>query len=200
MVIKSFRGNPDKPGTVGNGPQAGGIAKSAGAMQSSAIALMAGLRVGFIDADSTTAAMSTLVDPARHTVLKLTDDADFAQRAQRTFAGFDLVFIDFGAAQLSNPETILPTLGVMEAFGGAQNCALILNQIPHKTGLTADLNRIGIFFSPRAQIRIARHNIDGTGKFDALPESLASFPVHYVDNSLPTSTICGVRVAFCPRT
>ncbi|MFD1103674.1 ParA family protein [Sphingobium olei] len=185
MVIKSFRSNPNKPGTVGNGPQAGGIAKSAGVIQSSAIALLAGLRVGFIDADSTTAATSSLVDQSRHTVLKLTDDADFTDLAQRTFAGFDLVFIDFGAAQLSNPETILPTLGIMDAFGGAANCALILNQIPHKTGLTADLNRIGSFFSPRAQIRIARHNIDGTGKFEDLPAALASFPVHYVDNFPP---------------
>ena len=146
MVIKSFRGNPDQPAIVGNGPQAGGISKTAGAMQSSAIAIIAGLRVGFIDADSTTAALSTLVEPTSYTLLKLTDDADFTQLAHQTFAGHDLVFIDFGAAQLSNRETIMPTIGVMDAFGGFQNCALILNQIPHKTGLTADLIRIGRFF------------------------------------------------------
>lgn len=185
MVIKSFRGNLNTPAVLGNGPQAGGIAKSEGVMQSSSIALLAGLRVGFIDADSTTAATSLSVDPERHTVLKLADDADFSRLAQATFNGFDLIFIDFGAAQLSNPETILPTLGVMDAFGGHQNCALVLNQIPHKTGLTADLNRIGSFFSPRAQIRIARHNVDGSGKFEDLPDALAGFPIHYVDHFQP---------------
>lgn len=185
MVIKSFRGNPNMPAVQGNGPQGGGLAKSEGVMQSSSIALLAGLRVGFIDADSTTAATSLSVDPARHTVLKLTDEADFTRRAQAAFAGFDLIFIDFGAAQLSNPDTILPTLSVMEAFGGMQNCALVLNQIPHKTGLTADLNRIGTFFSSRVQIRIARHNIDGTGQFEDLPPALSAFPIHYIERFPP---------------
>lgn len=185
MVTREFRLRMQMPGIIANGPQAGGIAKTEGHIQTSSIALLAGLRVGFIDADRTTEAISIAVDPHRHRILKLNNEPDFVQTAEQAFNGYDLVLVDFGAAQISDPETILPTLALMDAFGGRDNCALVLNQIPHKAGLENDLKRIAGFFAPRAQIRVAQVNINGTGKFGSLPEELGFYPTHYVPQMSP---------------
>ncbi len=185
MVIPSMRRNRALPGVVGSAPQAGGIAKTEGTMQAASIAILAGLKVGFIDADSTTAATSMIVGRSGYSVMKMDGEPDFADRAQSMFAQHDLVFVDFGAAQLSSPETMLPMLSLMDRFGGRDNCALILNQIPHKTGLSADLARIGGFFAPRVQLRIGRHNIDGSGQFADLPSALQRLPLHHVEQIAP---------------
>lgn len=176
MILESLRGDQEKPGLIFNGGKAGGISKTGSMMDVASIAILARLDVGFIDADRSTGALTKALGNSQFPVEKLVDESGIAAKIFAEYKDCDFVFQDNGAIGIADPSIMGITSEIIQAVGINNSC-LCLNLIPHKSGVIEDISQIFAIYHWLKNRRIFHVNIDGSGKFDALPELLARAPI-----------------------
>ena len=159
-----------------NGPKGGGLSKTGSVLDVASIAILAGLKVGLIDADRSTGALSTALENSDALCEKLTEENDIAAKIMSKYADCDIILQDNGALGISEPKIMGPTAEIIESVG-LDNVRLFLNQIPHKSGMIDDLKQIYLIYQWLPNKYIFQVNIDGGGAFDPLKEPLLHAPI-----------------------
>ncbi|HIV78930.1 MAG TPA: hypothetical protein H9899_15540 [Candidatus Sphingomonas excrementigallinarum] len=182
-----LRKHADRPMLLASGSKAGGSAKTSVLLATASLALLAGLRVGIIDADATgTSAISHRVQRPDVQVIPLVEGIQVSALFNQC-ATFDLVLFDVGANELTNERTFVPLMKLVARLGGRDgNAAMLVSQIPNKSNITDDLTKAIDMFGDLLDIHIVQQNVDGTGDFDDLPPALAALPRHEVPHLTPT--------------
>jgi hypothetical protein len=182
-----LRKHADLPMLLASGSKAGGSAKTSVLLATTSLALLAGLRIGIIDADATgTSAISHRVQHPDIQVIPLVEGTQVSSLLDQ-FAAFDLVLFDVGANELTSERTFIPLMRLVARLGGRDgNAAMLVSQIPHKSNIVDDLTKAVDVFGDLLDIHIVQQNVDGTGAFDALPPTLAMLPRHEVPHLTPT--------------
>jgi hypothetical protein len=177
----------DRPMFVINGGKFGGGGKTNLTLATASIALLAGLRVGIIDADAEgTRAISTRVRRPDIPVIPLLAGSKISSILD-ALKDRDLILFDVGAGELTNERTLVPLLSLANHVGGtAGNAAMLVCQIPHKSNVLNDMERTVDSLGDMLEMHIVQQNIDGTGAFDKLPATLHDFPRHSVPHLAPT--------------
>lgn len=176
LVKRRLRSSTAIAALVGSGPQSGGIAKSESMYIAASIASLAGLKVGFIDADEATGALFKRLDPDRYDVKPL---SAVATSRDNMFASFDIVMLDFGAGKLGDGEVLMTALPLFQ-YTGPTNSGMMISQIPNKAGIVEDMTKIATLFDPVTQLHIVRHNVDGSNNFATINPRLTTLPTHDV--------------------
>lgn len=186
-ALTKLRKRPDLPMLLVSGSKAGGSAKTSLLLATTSLALLAGLRIGIIDADATgTSAISHRVQHPDVPVIPLVDGTPVSALLDQ-FAGCDLILFDVGANELTSERTFLPLMKLTIRLGGRDgNAAMLVSQIPHKSNIIDDMTGAVDALGDLFDIHIVQQNVDGTGTFDALPPTLAVLPRHEVPHLTPT--------------
>ena len=182
-----LRRHADLPMLLASGSKAGGSAKTSVLLATASLALLAGVRVGIIDADATgTSAISYRVQRPDVQVIPLIEGTQVSALLDQC-AAFDLVLFDVGANELTSERTFVPLMKLVARLGGRDgNAAMLVSQIPNKSNITDDLTKAVDVFGDLLDIHIVQQNVDGTGTFDDLPPALAALPRHEVPHLTPT--------------
>lgn len=182
-----LRKHADLPMLLASGSKAGGSAKTSVLLATTSLALLAGLRVGIIDADATgTSAISHRVQHPDVPVIPLVESTQVSALLD-DLTDRDLILIDVGANELTNERVFLPLIRLVTRLGGRNgNAAMLVSQIPHKSHIIDDMTGAVNALGDLLDIHIVQQNIDGTGAFDDLPPTLAMLPRHEVPHLAPT--------------
>ncbi|MCI4652609.1 hypothetical protein [Sphingomonas aquatilis] len=182
-----LRKRADLPMLLASGSKAGGGAKTSVLLATTSLALLAGLRVGIIDADATgTRAISHRVQHPDVPVVPLERGAS-ASALLDQLADRDLILFDVGANELTNEQTFLPLATLSHRLGGRDgNAGMLVTQIPHKANIVDDMAKAVDALGDLLDMHIVQQNVDGTGAFDALRATLAALPRHGVPHLSPT--------------
>lgn len=182
-----LRKRADQPMLLASGSKAGGGAKTSVLLATTSLGLLAGLRVGIIDADATgTRAISHRVQHRDVPVIPL-ERGVTASTLLDQLADRDLILFDVGANELTNEQTIFSLWALADRVGGrAGNAGMLVTQIPHKANIVDDIERAVEALGDLLDVHIVQQNVDNTGAFDALPATLAALPRHGVPHLLPT--------------
>lgn len=172
---------------LASGSKAGGSAKTSVLLATTSLALLAGLRVGIIDADATgTGAISHRIQHPDVPVIPLVERTP-ASALLDQLAGRDLILFDVGANELTSERTFIPLMKLVARLGSrAGNAAMLVSQIPNKANIVDDMARAADQLGDLLNIHVVRQNVDGTADFKDLPPTLARLPRHEVPHLAPT--------------
>lgn len=182
-----LRQHADRPMLLASGSKAGGSAKTSVLLATTSLALLAGLRIGIIDADATgTSAISHRVQRPDVSVIPLAEGTHVPALLHQ-LAGCDLILFDVGANELTSERTFIPLMRLVALLGGPNgNAAMLVSQIPNKANIIDDMARAADQLGDLIDIHIVQQNVDGTAAFDDLPPALAALPRHEVPHLTPT--------------
>jgi hypothetical protein len=182
-----LRKHADLPMLLASGSKAGGGAKTSVLLATTSLALLAGVRVGIIDADATgTSAISHRVQHPDVPVIPLVEGTPVSALLDQ-LVRCDLILFDVGANELTSERTFIPLMRMVARLGGRDgNAAMLVSQIPNKANIVDDMVRAADKLGDLLDIHIVQQNVDGTGTFDALPQMLAALPRHAVPHLTPT--------------
>ncbi|WP_267433848.1 hypothetical protein [Sphingomonas sp. GM_Shp_1] len=177
----------DRPMLLASGSKAGGSAKTSVLLATTSLALLAGSRVGIIDADATgTSAISHRIQHRDVPVIPLVESTPVSALLDQ-FAGCDLILFDVGANELTSPRTFKPLVNLVNLIRKRDgNAAMLVSQIPNKANIVDDMTGAVDALGDLLDIHIVQQNVDGTGAFDDLPPKLAMLPRHEVPHLTPT--------------
>lgn len=194
-----LRQHADLPMLLASGSKAGGSAKTSVLLATTSLALLAGLRVGIIDADATgTSAISHRVQLPDVPIIPLVEGMALPTLLDQ-LGDRDLILFDVGANELTTPRTFIPLMRLVARLGGRNgNAAMLVSQIPHKSNIIDDLTRAVDALDDLLQIHIVQQNVDGSGAFDALPPTLAALPRHQVPHLTPTVLNMSLGIGWLP--
>ncbi len=187
------------PMLLASGSKAGGSAKTSILLATASLALLAGMRVGIIDADATgTSAISHRVQRPDVLVVPLVKGTHVSKLFDQ-FASFDLILFDVGANELTSEQTFLPLMRLVAQLGGRNgNAAMLVSQIPHKSNIIDDISRAADELGDLLDIRIVQQNLDGTAAFDALPPTLTALPRYEVPHLTPSVLNMSLKRGWLP--
>ncbi len=181
-----LRKHADRPMLLASGSKAGGSAKTSVLLATTSLALLAGLRVGIIDADAAgTSAISHRVQHPDVQVIPLVEGTRVPALLDQ-FADRDIILVDVGANELLQERTFATLARLAQRIGGRDgNAAMLVSQIPHKANIIDDMRGTVNALGDLLDIHIVQQNIDRTRAFETLPPSLATLPRHEVPYLTP---------------
>ncbi|USU11339.1 hypothetical protein NF701_12355 [Sphingomonadaceae bacterium OTU29THOMA1] len=185
--LMQLRKHAGLPMLLASGSKAGGSAKTSVLLATTSLALLAGLRVGIIDADANgTSAISHRVQRPDVQIIPLVDGTQVPTLLDE-LEGCDLILFDVGANELLQEQTFATLADLAHRVGGCDgNAAMLVSQIPHKANIIDDMRGTVNALGDLLDIHIVQQNVDGTGAFDDLPPTLAMLPRHAVPHLTPT--------------